>query len=712
MQKTEETIATLQKAAQALAGVCDGARTHDRSGYNGGDTEFGKSLAAQVRWSPKQAICAQKMLAKYKKQLKTLGVEIEGLPQLKIEEIQMIQKPAAAPARNVNARPTIPNEVRLNARDDSFEFYFPYDFDQKEFVKHRLAARFHGMKKYWYAFSNAQTAQIVLEYAQTFNAVITPEAAVRIGALLPDQGPKPSAGETSGAPEEIADADLSKAEDADLSNFDLSGFEVDLFPFQRAGVAYALRKKRVIIGDDMGLGKTLQALATLHIAKIDRFIVISPASVKLNWKREIERALPKLSVQVLDGKTTIDLTANVIVINYDNVKKRLPHLLKYDPAALIIDELHYLKNRKAQRTEAVATLCEDREWILGLTGTPIMNRPSELIAPLDMLGQIKNFGGWFNFAKRYCNAYKRLLPVRTKSGARIMKEIWDFSGAAHLDELHSQLRSLCMVRRMKADVLKELPAKRRMQLPFEIDNRKEYAKAEQHLIDYVREIAIRDDEFLADLADAKPEMRQAMIAERQDEAAEKAERAEQLVQIEHLKQLAVAGMMESLREWITDYLETGEKLLVFTTHKAAQFDLLANFDNTARIIAEDSIEERQRYIEKFQNDPDCKLMVASLKAGGTGVDGLQNVCSTVLFAELGWTPAEHQQAEDRLNRIGQKESVSVYYAIPEGTIAETIQTMLAEKQAVCEAVLDGGDHTKTGSVFNELMHTLASKGRS
>lgn len=698
----KETIETLKKAAKALSGVCDGAATLDGQGYNGTDSRFGKSLAGQDRWSNKQVLIAQKMLKKYAKQLAGHDIDIKNIPQLTMEDLEVEnQAPRPAPVK----APARMNEVRLNAKDDSFEFWFAYDFDQKEFVKHSLKAKFHPMHKYWYCFSSVEIAEDVIAYAEQFNALITPEAQARIDHLTrrPDSDPAPALS--------VPNRELSKAEDADLSGIDLDGFAVEPFPFQRAGIAYGLKTKKVLIGDDMGLGKTIQALGIMHAAKIDRFIVLCPASVKLNWRREILKASSdRLTVEVWNGKAGKG-SANVIVINYDNLKKHLAKLVSFGAKAIILDEVHYLKSEKAQRTQAAKALCDGMEYIIQLTGTPIMNRPSELISPLGILGHLDAFGGWFQFAKRYCQLHQKTIWIKGKYGP-MQKKIWDSSGADNLVELNDRLRSLCMVRRRKADVLKELPAKNRAQVIFPIDNRKDYDNAEQNLIDYIRIVAVEDKDFLASIAHLDGIEREDAIREHQAERAESASRAEQLVQMELLKQIATFGKMEAAKEWIEDFLETGEKLLVFTTHVDAQTSLLRHFyGKTARIIAADSAEARQIQIEKFKTDPECLLMIASLKAGGTGIDGMQDACSNVAFLEMGWTPAEHMQAEDRLHRIGQDDSVNAYYMVAENTIEEKIQTMLAGKQAICDSVLDGAEEVKQGSIFNELVTLLTNKGK-
>lgn len=584
------------------------------------------------------------------------------------------------------------NIIEYDEENMTFELWFPYDYEQKEFAKTRLKARYNPDEKFWYVNTRVVDLELLEEYAEEFGAQFSAEALQAIDDL-------------SGEFEEATT--LATATDADISMLDLKGFEVDLFPFQRAGVKYAVLKKRAIIGDDMGLGKTYQSLAAFHALKLKRFIVVCPAGIKLNWQREIQKAMPGCFASVWDAKTGSP-RADVVIINYDNLKKRLPDLFRFNAEGVIFDEVHYCKSGKAARTQAALSLAEKVPHVLGLTGTPIMNRPSELISILQMLGRLQDFGGWYQFAKRYCGARYNLIWYKPKDGGRArQKKILDVTGATNLQELNERLRAMCMIRRKKSEVLKELPQLRRASVVFNITNRDEYSKAATDVADFLAAAAASDTEFLKSIAMLSEVEQEYAIEERRNSVEARAKRAEQLVMIETLKQLACEGKMKAAIEWVRDFLESGEKLLIFTTHKDFQYDLLLAFDNAARIIAEDDIEQRQANVVRFANDETCRLMVASLQAGGTGIDQLQMDCSNVAFLELAWTPAAHLQAEGRLHRIGQNDGVTAWYLLAERTIDEMIQRMLAEKQAVCDSVLDGAPEVQATSVFDQLIETLS-----
>jgi SWI/SNF-related matrix-associated actin-dependent regulator 1 of chromatin subfamily A len=587
---------------------------------------------------------------------------------------------------------------------DRFIYTFPFNHAQKDFVKYDLEASFRkeDKKAYWFSLTNCTDIDKLAEYIKRFGVKLTDAARLEfeiLGGELEDE---------SSHAFDTESIELSQAEDADISNLDLRGFGIELFPFQKAGVKYAFEKKRAMIADDMGLGKTVQAAATLYAANCFKFVVVCPASVKINWQRELFKCAPRWTSSIWEGKKGGRLDVNALIINYDNLGKHRKSLERFQPQAYIFDEFHYLKNEAAKRTQVAFELAEQVEWILGLTGTPVLNRPFELVSLLKILRRFDEFETVPDeFVRTYCNAYKQVITVKTKKGFTLQKEIWNTSGAKNLQELSGRLRESCMIRRTKTQVLKDLPAKRRVQIVFDIDNRKEYDECYNSVSEYMAACAAEDKAFLDEIKHLPKNIQQIKIEERKNEVEQKAKRAEQLVMIEQLKQLAVRGMLAAATDWIRDFLDTGEKLLAFSTHNIVQYELGRAFDNQAQILAEMDGKTRQANIDRFINSDSCNFLNASLKAGGTGVDGLQRVCSNAAILELGWTPAEHLQGEDRLLRIGQDKPVTIYYFIPQNTIVETIQAMLAGKQAVSDSILDGADETKDGSIFNELVDLLS-----
>jgi len=455
---------------------------------------------------------------------------------------------------------------------------------------------------------------------------------------------------------------LSGATDAQL---DVCGLGGELKPFQRAGVSYLLAQRRAFLADEQGLGKTIEALATLEADSAYPAVVVCPASLKLNWLRELERWLPGRSVQALKGTGSARPTAGpsclaagaeITVVNYDILAARLGELRSLEPRALVLDESHYCKNAAAKRTQAVQRLSAVMPHdglVLALTGTPVMNRPAELISQLRILGRLGDFGSGAQFGKR-------------------------FRGPdAHL-RLHWHLRSRCFVRRLKADVLPQLPAKRRAIVPVELDNEPEYRLAERDLIAWLQSQPLDLGELRAKVAAAL--------------------RAERLVRLNALKLLAARGKLTAALAWIHDFCSSGERLVVFAHHREIQRALLARFPSALHILGEDSHVARDAALRAFQapDGPENQLVVCSIEVAGQGLTLTRS--SNVVFLELDWTPAKHDQAEDRCHRIGQEDSVNASYILAAGTIDETISTLLERKRAVIGAVTDGREEDEEGVV--------------
>ena len=436
---------------------------------------------------------------------------------------------------------------------------------------------------------------------------------------------------------------LSRATEAEV---DIQGLGGKLMPFQEAGVAYALRRRRAFIADEQGLGKTVQALAAIEGDGAFPAVVICPASLKLNWQRESEKWLPKRRAIVVSGRKPVDLSGyDVVIVNYDVVGAHLSRLVRLKPPALVLDESHYCKNPTAQRTKHVLELAQalpNDALLLALTGTPLVNRPKELVPQLRILGRLPEFG----------------------SGAELERR---FGANAERERLHWHLRRSCYVRRLKREVLPQLPDKRRAVVPFDLDNEREYRHAERDLVAWVKDRFTSSEE----------------LKSRVDSAM----RAEALVRVNALRQLVGTGKLHAAHAWIHDFLASGEKLVVFAAHRAVQRDLMERFPDAAHILGDDTPPERDAQVRRFQEDPDVLLCVCSLKVAAHGFT--LTAASDVAFLELGWTPAEHDQAEDRTHRIGQRDAVTAWYLLAADTIDERMAALIDAKREVVGAVTDG-----------------------
>lgn len=448
----------------------------------------------------------------------------------------------------------------------------------------------------------------------------------------------------------------------------LSGVSWQLYDYQIDGVEHIVNKKRCFIGDEMGTGKTIQAIAGLVVANAFPAVVVCPAAVKLNWKKEIEKGVGEIC-QVVDGKTVLDLSSKIYIINYDILSKKLKELKSLKPAAVVLDESHYIKNSKSSRSKAAVALGRVCEYRICLSGTPIKNRPIEFARQFDFMGHLGRFGGYVEFGKKYCNGKS------TRYG-------WDFKGSSNSDELNNELNSSFYLRREKKDVLKQLKSKSRHNVYFDIDNRAEYRAAESSIWDFMKE-------------------------KNPDKPVSRDDRAEALVLISQLKQIAAVGKIAAAKQWVHDVIDN-EKLVLFVYHREVLTSIRDEFKCPV-IFGGMSATAKQQSIDKFVNNPLCRLICINIKAGGTGIDGLQHAASRCAFLELDWTPADHDQAEDRLHRNGQLNPVDCYYLLANNTIDDDIFALIQKKREIIENVVSGAAGTNDTDPLQELLQLFTKK---
>jgi SWI/SNF-related matrix-associated actin-dependent regulator of chromatin subfamily A-like protein 1 len=418
-----------------------------------------------------------------------------------------------------------------------------------------------------------------------------------------------------------------------------------LQPFQWAGVRYALDVRRTFLADEQGLGKTVEALATLEADDAYPAVVICPASLKLNWERETKRWLPHREVSVVEGRSAVPHTGEITILNYEIVAAHREELSRLHPKALVVDESHYAKNPQAKRTQAVRRLAgtlDDSALRLALTGTPVLNHADELISQLRVIGRLEDFG----------------------SGARFSRQ---FQGPLTEERLHWHLRRRCFVRRLKSEVLPQLPPKRRVVVPVALDNKREYRLAEEDVISWLREQPLDLSELNARIAATL--------------------RAERLAQLTTLQRLAARGKLNAALQWIADFLESGEPLVVFARHVDVQRAVLERFPDAAHLLGADAIGERDDAVRAFQRPDGPQLIVCATRVAAQGITLTR--ASNVAFLELEWTPAMHDQAEDRTHRIGQRDAVTAWYLLAADTIDETMAELVEAKRSHISAVTDG-----------------------
>ncbi len=418
-----------------------------------------------------------------------------------------------------------------------------------------------------------------------------------------------------------------------------------------------------------GLGKTLISLWWITSKPKQRLpaIVVCPLSVKWHWEREAKEKCGMEEVSVLEGrKPTGEKLSPLTILNFDILTGRVSELMKLKPKTIIVDECQNISNQ-TKRTTAVRALCTGVPNVLALSGTPLVNRPIELLNTLRILRpDVPEFRSKIIYGDRFCGRF-------------LSHWGWDYKGATNTDELNKLLLSTCMSRRRKVDVLPDLPPKIQDVIILPLSNRKEYDKA--------------NNDFLGWLQKENPSR------------VKKAAKAEALIKVSYLLQLAARLKLRCMVEWINDLLAGGKKIVVFATHRK-MISALSRQLNCESVIIDGTVTgvDRQRAVDRFQTDPKIRAAICNIVAGGIGIT--LTAASHVVFVELDWRPGVHLQAEDRPHRIGQTGPVWIYYLVAHGTIEEKLCSVLQAKQRVLNAVLDGGDSENDLTVFDMLMKEL------
>ncbi|PIN26426.1 Chromatin remodeling protein HARP/SMARCAL1, DEAD-box superfamily [Handroanthus impetiginosus] len=459
--------------------------------------------------------------------------------------------------------------------------------------------------------------------------------------------------------------------------------EARLLPFQRDGVRFILQHGgRALLADEMGLGKTLQAIAvTSCIREAWPVLVLTPSSLRLQWASMIQQWLdisPSHILVVLsqwsgsnrcgfnivpsNTKRPINLEGVFNIISYDTVPKLQNILLASDFKVVIADESHFLKNAQAKRTNASLPILQKAQYVILLSGTPALSRPIELFKQLEALypDVYKNV---HEYGNRYC-----------KGGV-----FGVYQGASNHEELHNLMKATLMIRRLKKDVLLELPVKRRQQVFLELGERE------------MRQINAL--------------FRELEVVKRKITSCQSKEEAESLKFTEkNLINKIYTDSAEAKIPAVLDYLgtiiEAGCKFLIFAHHQP-MIDSIHNFllkkkVGCIRIDGSTPAASRQALVMQFQEKDSVKAAVLSIKAGGVGLT--LTAASTVIFAELSWTPGDIIQAEDRAHRIGQVSSVNIYYLLANDTVDDIIWDVIQHKLDNLGQMLDGRENSLDVSV--------------
>ena len=529
--------------------------------------------------------------------------------------------------------------MNIELKGDNFELSFNYKTSIIERVRQIPGRRFDGARKVWIVPTRSRVdLERMIYQIQQFENINWVSG-------------------TTKKEEDIA-YDVPELPDLTIPH----SLKIQPYPYQLKGIARGLELKRFMNCDEPGLGKTLQSIATINLANAFPCLVICPSSLKINWQREWEKFTDKkamvLTDKVRDTWTFFYQTGmhQVFIVNYESLKKYFVQRIKKAEGwtlrdvefrnsinlfkSVIIDESHRCKSASTQQAKFCKRICTGKEWVIELTGTPVVNRPKDLIPQLAILNRMDDFGGYKPFVNRYCSGQRE---------------------ASNLKELNFNLWKYCMFRREKSLVLTDLPDKIRQVNTCEITNRKEYMDAERDLIMYLQKYKDADDEKI-----------------------EKALRGEVMVRINILRQISARGKVRDVIEFVKDFRENGKKIILFCSLHEVVDQLKRYFPTAVSVTGRDSQDEKQRAVDAFQNNPKADIIICSIKAAGVGLT--LTASSNVAFVEFPWTYADCCQCEDRAHRIGQKDSVTCYYFLGRRTIDEKVYRIIQEKKNIANAV--------------------------
>jgi SWI/SNF-related matrix-associated actin-dependent regulator of chromatin subfamily A-like protein 1 len=433
---------------------------------------------------------------------------------------------------------------------------------------------------------------------------------------------------------------------------------------QKEAIKSLVENKKFILADDMGLGKTTSTIIAALETGAKKVLIICPASLKINWQREIENYSDK-PTSIIEGKKWED--GDFIIINYDIIKNFHDEKKKSDSVLLktkfdlvIIDEAHYIQNKQAQRTKLINDFVSnvDRLWLL--TGTPITSRPINYFNLLNLI-ECPVAKNWMAYVKRYCNGFQ------FQAGRR---KIWNVSGASNLEELRDRTAPL-VLRRLKENVL-DLPDKIITPVYLRLKS-KEYEALMGEYYDWYDKNGESDSLTL------------------------------QFTKLTKVRQVIAEEKVASTIEICENIVEQGKKVIVFTNFTKTLEMILEHFGKKAvRLDGQMSQKERQMSVDRFQNEEDVMVFVGNIKAAGVGIT--LTAGEAVVMNDLSFLPSDHSQAEDRSYRYGQKNNVLVYYPIFDNTVEGIIYDILKKKKDIFETVM--GDKVDNGDYVQEILELI------
>jgi SWI/SNF-related matrix-associated actin-dependent regulator 1 of chromatin subfamily A len=435
---------------------------------------------------------------------------------------------------------------------------------------------------------------------------------------------------------------------------------------QKEAIQKLLENKKFILADDMGLGKTTSTIIAALETGAKKILIICPATLKINWKREIENYSDK-SIYIAEGKN-FSTEHDFVITNYDIIKnfhdpkkKDESQILLANFDLVIVDEAHYIKNATAQRTKLINDIVKKTERLWLLTGTPMTSRPMDYFNLLSLVESpvAKN---WLAYAIRYCGGYQ------FKVGNR---KVWNVTGASNLEELRDRTSGLTL-RRLKENVL-DLPEKIITPVYLRLKS-KEYEEVMGEYYDWY---------------DKNPEESKSLTV--------------QFSKLTKVRQIIADEKITQTIEIAENILEQDKKVIIFCNFTDSLNKITEHFGKMAvKLDGSMSKPERQYSVDQFQENPKVKVFVGNIKAAGVGIT--LTAAEVVIFNDLSFLPSDMAQAEDRAYRYGQKNNVLVYYPIFDNTIEAIIYDIVNAKKKVIATVM--GDNLNPADAAEEILQRI------
>ena len=441
-----------------------------------------------------------------------------------------------------------------------------------------------------------------------------------------------------------------------------------LLPYQAACVETIVERKNVLLADDQGTGKTVEVLAALNVLKPKCVLIMCPATIKYQWAEEIKTwCTTPYKVQVLQGQKAmkIDEDTDIVIVNYE-ILKHQKYIFKRTWALMVPDECDYLINEKAQRTKAFMRLRVNK--LLNLSGTP-GDTPIDLWVVLRKIN-IDLWGDWNEFATRYCDKKRFIMGLSRKHKGK-----WDVGGASNVDEFNFRLRSTCMIRRLKKDVLPQLPPITKELVPLDLEA--DATERVQKFKALERELVGHHILNQSGATEGDYERAVDMLFEEKRVNTEGSCFASYRRELGELK-------IPLIKAYIDMNLRHYDKILVVTYHREVARVLHEHYKNISIRV---SARNKQEAIHQFQTDSNVKIIFGPIRSIARGVDGLQKVCHRVILAEIDWSLINMLQIIDRLLRMGLLNPLLASYLVLNGTLEVRIAKRYLSKKAVYNQML-------------------------